>query len=585
MTPGRIPRFLFVSGLVFLLVSFHSCSSYVPQDNVVRLHELSDADKLNPITYQDAGAGYIIRHIFMTLLEIDFETLQLSPGLAESRPVMEKDSSGTLYITYTLRKEAVWDNGQQITPQDVEFSLKCIKVPKVDNQQNKPYYEFIQDIKYYPEEPRKFTFVCNKSYLLAEASSGDFPLMPKYKYDPKDLLGKYSLLQLSTEGDKLAEEPALIEFSSEFNSEKFQREKDFVEGCGPYRLIEWTTGQRIVLERKKDWWGDQLKDQGFRFQANAHKLIYTTVNDQTSALVSLKAGNLDVMRSIKSKDYDELPKSEKFNLNFNKYTPKQLAYTYIGLNLKKKQFSSKLTRQALCHLLDVDQMIETIKYRQAQRVIGPIHPTKPEYNTNILPYEFNVEKARKMLADDGWKDTNGDGTIDKMIDGERVEFVVTFTFNAGNDERKATALLFQEEARKVGITVNVLAQDWSVYLDKQKRHEFDMFFGAWIGTPVPWDPKQIFHTESSNDGSNYVSYGNQQSDALIDSIRDEIDENRRKIYYLKLQEMLHEDVPYIFLWAPYERIAIHKKFTNADTYVMRPGYWEAGFTMSTQAAQ
>ena len=122
-----------------------------------------------------------------------------------------------------------------------------------------------------------------------------------------------------------------------------------------------------------------------------------------------------------------------------------------------------------------------------------------------------------------------------------------------------------------------------MYVEKKKKHEFDLFFGAWIGTPVPWDPKQIFHTESSNDGSNYVSFGNTTSDAIIDSIRNEIDETKRKHYYMQLQQILHEEAPYLFLWAPYERIAIHKKFKNADTYIMRPGYWEAGFKLADAA--
>ncbi|MCC7302816.1 MAG: ABC transporter substrate-binding protein [Bacteroidia bacterium] len=571
------------AGLAVLLsgiLVLNSCTDYVPKNNEVRIHELSDADKLNPVTYSDAGAGYIIRNIFMSLLEIDFETLELLPGLAVSRPEMSKDSSGKLMITYKLRPEARWDNGSPITAKDVEFSVKVLKVPKVDNAQNKPYYEFIQDMIFFPDDPLKFTFICNQAYLLAESSSGDFSILPSYKYDPKNILAGYSIVQLNTDAEKLLNDPALIEFANEFNSEKFQREKEFVEGCGPYKLAEWTTGQRVVIERKTNWWGDALESLSFRFQAYPQKIIYTTINDQTTALVSLKAGNLDVMRSIKSKDYAELPKSEKFTQNFNATTPKQLAYTYIGLNLRKKCFTSKKTRQALTHLLDVDKMIETIKYGQAQRVIGPIHPSKTDYNTNIVPYTFDPELAKKMLEEDGWKDTNGDGTIDKMIDGERVEFKVVFTINSGNDERKSTALLFQENARKVGIMVDVLPQDWAVYLDKQKKHEFDMFFGAWIGTPVPWDPKQIFHTESANDGSNYVSFGNAESDAVIDSIRFEIDETKRRVHYMKLQEILHDEVPYIFLWAPYERIAIHKKFTNAKTYVMRPGYWEAGFKLA-----
>ena len=184
-----------------------------------------------------------------------------------------------------------------------------------------------------------------------------------------------------------------------------------------------------------------------------------------------------------------------------------------------------------------------------------------------------------MLAEAGWKDSNGDGTIDKTINGEKTEFKIDFTYNGGNDERKAVALMFQEEARKVGIEVNVVPQEWSIYLDNQKNHKFEMFYGAWISSPIPNDHKQIFHTESYNGGSNYVGFGNASSDALIDSIRIELNEPKRDAMNQRFQAILHEEVPYIFLSAPKEKIAIHKRFTNADASVMRPGFWEAGFKM------
>jgi peptide/nickel transport system substrate-binding protein len=131
--------------------------------------------------------------------------------------------------------------------------------------------------------------------------------------------------------------------------------------------------------------------------------------------------------------------------------------------------------------------------------------------------------------------------------------------------------------------VNVLTQEWSVYLDNQKNHRFDMFVGSWAATPVPDDPKQIFHTESYNGGSNYVGFGDDKSDALIDSIRIELDEPKRNVLYKRLQQVLHDEVPYIFLFAPTERIAIHNRFSNADASVMRPGYWEAGFSVGSAA--
>lgn len=103
---------------------------------------------------------------------------------------------------------------------------------------------------FYDEDPKKFTFVCNDVYILAEASSGDFGILPAHNYDPNGLLSEFTIKDLTEKSDELADNPKLVEFANDFNSEKRQREKEFIEGCGPYKLKEWATGQRLVLERK-----------------------------------------------------------------------------------------------------------------------------------------------------------------------------------------------------------------------------------------------------------------------------------------------------------------------------------------------
>lgn len=551
-------------------------------DPEVTIHELSDCDMLNPINYTDASAGYTLKNLFQSLMDIDFKTLELVPVLAKSRPTVEETADGGLRITYEIRDEAVWDNGTPITADDVEFTLKVIKNPRVDNPQNKPYYEFITDFVKYPDNPKKFTLVCNTVYILAEASSGDYGVLPKHFYDPNGLMDSFSIKDLTLNNDSYLDDAKIQEFANDFNSEKRQREKEYINGSGAYSLEEFSTGQRIVLVKKENWWGDQMGAINPYFEANAPKIIYQTINDQTSALTALKAEKLDVMRSIKSKDFAALPESEKYNANFNSHTPMMLAYTYIGINTRKPMFADKKVRQAFAHLVDVDKQIKTIKYGQAQRTVGPIHPSnKKEYNSSLSYYDYNPEKAKQLLTEAGWSDSNGDGTLDKEIDGQKVEMSFTFSYNTGNDERKATALLFQEEARKVGVQVEVITQEWSVYLDKQKHHEFDMFFGAWISTPVPSDHKQIYHSESYNGGSNYVGFD--KADALIDSIRVTLDENKRAAMNKRFQAILHEEVPYIYLYTPTERIAIHKRFDNAYTSVMRPGYWEASFSVGQKA--
>ncbi len=577
-------KIFYGSAVLLCTYVLSSCSSgeYKQSNNNVTIHELSDAEMLNPINYTDASAGYILTNLFQPLIAIDFKTLELVPVLAVSRPQIEKTEDGKgMIITYNIRPEAKWDNGSPITAKDVEFTLKVIKNPKVNCQHQKPYFEFIQDVKLYPEDPKKITMVCKDVYILAESSSG-VVVIPEYFYDPKGLMRDFTVSQLSREGEKLVDDKKINEFATYYNSEKVSREKDQIVGSGPYKLSEWITGQRIVLERKKEWWGDKLTNENCYFEAFADKLIYQTVNDQTSALVSLKAGNLDVMYSIKPKDFVDLPKSDKFTQSFNAYTPMFLAYTYIGLNTKSPKLSDKNVRQALAHLVDVEKLIKVTMYDLAERITGPIHPSKKkDYNAEIAPYDYNIDKAKQMLADAGWKDTDGNGILDKVIDGQKTEFTLNFTVNSGNDIRKQSALIFQEDARKAGIEVTVTQQDWTVYLNNQKKHNFEVFFGSWVSAPVPNDFKQIFHTESAlNEGSNFVSFGSAASDALIDSIKVELDEEKRAVLNKRFQKILYDETSYIFLYSPLERIAIHKRFTNAEPSVARPGFWEAGFKLA-----
>src|SRR5205085_11635248 len=122
-----------------------------------------------------------------------------------------------------------------------------------------------------------------------------------------------------------------------------------------------------------------------------------------------------------------------------------MTYYYLGLNLRSPKFSDKRVRQALAHLLDIPSILKTVYYNLGEQVIGPVNPAKKkEYNNEIIPYAFDPEKAKSLLADAGWKDSNGDGIVDRMIDGKKQEFTIDFIYNAGNEERKAVGLIFQE---------------------------------------------------------------------------------------------------------------------------------------------
>ena len=560
-----------------------SCGKKAGKNEVI-IHELSDTDMLNPTTYQSADAGYYIAQLFQSLWGTNPTNLKLEPVLAKALPIEEYDSvTGLLKYTCEIRDEAKWDNGTPITPADVIFSLKMYKAPVINNEQFRPYFELISDIITYPDNPRKLTVVCNKKYILAKYVCGEFVIMPRYVYDPKNLMDSISIKDINTDLAKVAENPKMKEFATDYNSEKYQREKGYVVGSGPYEFDQWVTGQKIVLTKKKNWWGDKFADKEYSFEAYPDKLIYKVIKDQTGALTALKGQQIDVMYGIKAKDFvEQLKTSDKAKENYNLQTPVSMQYAFFAMNLRNPKFEDAKVRKALTHLVDVDKIIHVIQYDLGQRVTGPINPYKKgAYNDTIKPYDYNIEEAKKLLAVAGWKDSNGDGTIDKVIDGVRTEFNITFTYNAGNDGRRDAALIFKEAARQAGINVDVVPQEWAIYLSNQKKHDFEMCYGAWIGNPNPDDLKQIWHTESINGGSNYISFGNPETDKLIDDIRGELNDDKRNDMYRKFQEILHDQCTCIFLYSPKERIAIAKKFTKgAETFIVRPGFNEAAFQLN-----
>lgn len=577
-----------VAWMVLSIVLLVSCGTKQKEkleqerQNTIIIHQLADPDMLNPTNYQGAGAGYILDLIFQSLLALDHKSLELVPVVAVSRPQIEIVNDSLILIHYQIRQEATWDDGTPITAEDAEFSLKVIKNPHVDCSRLRPYYEMLDSFIKYPDDPRKFTIVAHRKYMLLESTSGDFPLLQKTFYDPEGLMDHVSIYELTRKPEAFANDEKLKKFAEKYNAIKYQEDK--IVGSGPYRLVKWERNRYILLARKAHWWGDKIKDTStIRFIANPPQIKYLTINDLTTTRVALEGEKLDVVSALLPKDFIELKNNPLVREKYNFYQVEQLAYTYIGLNTRDPRLSDKRVRKALAHLVNRRLIIEKLLYGMATTTESPIHPSnKKYYNDTLTPYDYNPEKAKQLLREAGWKDTDGDGILDKTIDGTKMQLSFQFLFNSGNDIRKNIGIILQEEARKIGIKIEVISVEWGVFLERLRRHEFDMFALGWISTPLPSDPKQIWHTSAYHGGDNVVGFGNAYTDSLIEAIRTEMDEDRRAELWKELQAIIHDEVPYIFLYVPMNLLTIHKRITNVVISVMRPGYYAPSFQLSSK---
>ena len=576
--------FMIASGIAFTCM-LSSCGGDQKPKSQVIVQIPGDLDKLNPITSTSAYATYAEGRIFNQLLDIDPDSFTVFPQLAKARPevklIEDGEYKGGMSLTWEIRPEATWDNGTPVTGDDVAFTLKAMKNPQVDDEQAKPSVEFINDVIVDPTNNRKFTYMCKGHYFISEIQGGGFAVIPEYVYDPGKVMRKFSLKSLNN-SDSLANlksNPDIIQFAKEFNSEKFSRDTNLVSGSGPYQFSQWITGQRVILKRKKNWWGDKLKGVNRDFIANPDKIIYEVITDLNASTAALKGEKIDVLSGIKAKDFLELSKDQGMTAKYNFYKPEQLAFTYIGLNMRNPKLSDVKVRRALAYCVDIDKIIEKISYGMATRVTGPINPSKPYYDKDLKLIPFDIAQANQLLDDAGWKDSDGDGIRDKVVNGQKVKLSLELKYPSGSDVVEKIATLFAENCKKAGIEVTQTQREWTVFLQEVKQHNFEMDFGSWISSPTPDDPKQIWSTSSYDGGSNYVGFGDQKSDEVIEKLRNEVDEAKRFGLYQQFQQMVYDAQPYIFFYSPLNREAIHGRFKNANASKARPGYEENEFVL------
>lgn len=555
-------------------------------NNTVKARLAAEPDRLNPFLTTNSYSRIVFENMFLYLLQFDPQTFELKPQLAKGRPeaeeITEGPYAGGMAYTFEFQEEAKWDNGTPITGEDMRFTLKVMFNPLVKAGPYRAYLEFIKDIEVDPENPKRFTIFSYPKYIIGEAAIGNMLVYPSYIYDPEGLMKPFKLSDLtdSEKATQLAEsEAALQTFANAFNSEKFSREKGSIVSSGPYRFEKWDAGQEIMLVRKENWWGDKVNDESALLEAHPDTLLFKIIPDQTTTVAAVKDQQLDVAASMNSKDYKDLEENELVKTYYNLYSPSALQLYYIGINTKNPKVEDKRVRRALAHLVDVDQIIERLYYGLAERSVGPVAPSKPYFNDALKAIDFNVEKAKSLLEEAGWTDSNGNGTVDKMIDGELVEMELSFVTTVSSQFANNLAQLLEATFPRAGVKLNLERLEFSVLIDKLRSRQFEMFASAWAQDPILDDFKQIWHTESdSPSGSNRVGFGNAESDELIDKIRVTLDEGERTQMYKRFQEIVYDEQPYIFLFSPMERIAIHKRF-EAKPSSLRPGFFVNEFKL------
>ncbi|MCW8129095.1 MAG: peptide-binding protein [Planctomycetota bacterium] len=411
----------------------------------------------------------------------------------------------TLYFTFHLRQGVRWHDGTPLTPQDYLFSFKTLKDPGIDCQPSRNYFQDCEKLEALDAATIRFTW--RKLFAGAFTASAGLTLVPEHIY-------RY-------------------ETANQFNTHPRNKE---AFGTGPYKFKEWLPKQRIVLERNEDYWG---------YKPPFKQIYYRIVSESAVRFQMLKDKKLDTIGLTPSQWVNDVPKPP-FGQPHGLAAVKQYAtyYNYIGWNGRLPKFADKHVRQALTMSIDRDKILQNILGGMGMVVSGTFFSKGPYNDPKINPWPFDPKRAGELFAEAGWKDTDGDGFLDK--DGAKFEIKIKFP--AASETGKKVLIAVQGDLKKAGIDCQLDPIEWSVFLDKIKKRDFDAIMLGWS---LGWDPDpyQLWHSsQTAGEGSNHCYFVNKEADGIIEQLRKTFDFDERVALCHRFHAILHDEQPYTFMF-------------------------------------
>jgi peptide/nickel transport system substrate-binding protein len=457
---------------------------------------IGDASNLIPLLATDNASHSISGLIFHGPVKYD-RAFNVVGDLGESWDI----SKDGLVITFHLRKGVRWHDGQPFTAEDVLFTYRLTIDPKTPTAYAG---DFLKVKKAEALDAHTFRVTYDKPFAPALMSWGS-SVMPKHLMEGKDVTKS-----------PLARHPV---------------------GTGPYRFREWKTGQKIVLAYNPDY---------FEGRPFLDGRVMRIIPDMATMFLELRARGIDQM-GLTPLQYTRQTENQYFRTHFRKYRYLSFSYTYLGFNLQNPLFADRKVRQALACAVNKEELIDGVLLGLGKEASGPFKPGTWQFNADVKRYPFDPKKALEFLAEAGWRDTDGDGILDKK--GQRFEFELLV--NQGNEVRAKTAEIVQRRLAEVGISVKIRVIEWAAFIKEFiNKRRFDAVILGWT---IPMDPDlyDVWHSSKTGPSElNFISYKNEEVDALLERGRSTFDRAERKRCYDRIQEILAEDQPYIFLYVP-----------------------------------
>lgn len=467
----------------------------------------SDPSSMIGMVAGESASLAIGAHLFNALLKYD-QNLDLAGELASSWQV----SADKKTITFTLKPGLQWADGHALTSADVLFTWQLI----TNENTHSPYASDYQLVTQ-AETPDDLTFIVHYAQPFAPAleSWASLQVLPKHKLAGQDI-----------HTTSFAQKPL---------------------GSHYYQLAEWRHGEYIKLTRNP---------KSVMGPANIEARIERIIPDPAAQFLELMADNIDSMNMDSITYARIIPSRPALQASLNQYKELGNSYTYLGFNLKRKPFDDARVRKAINYAIDKQEIIDGVYLGLGIAIASPYKPGTRWSNPQLTPYAFDPARARQLLQEAGYVDSDGDGVVDAR--GHKLSFEILT--NLGNKQREKTAVIIQRRLKEVGIETHIRTLEWASLLTNFiKPGDFDAVVMGW-GLGLDPDQYTIWHSSQQKPGQfNFIGYSNPQVDRLLEQGRLEFDPEKRMHIYHDFAKVLYDDSPLVYLSAGYGLTAIHKR--------------------------
>lgn len=526
--------------IISLLILFSGCKKAASEESKTVIVAISaDIERINPLYSFSVNEANINELLFLSLVKHKWDEktgdLITEPMIAKSWQWAQDSAS----ISIVLRDDLSWSDGKKLTIDDIIFSFDLYSDPEVQSYLYGTFKNFFCNKENHIDLTKSFQKISGNQLKINFIPKSlpslyclDFPVVPKHIFD------------------KLTRKE-IINAAVNFNPVT----------SGPFLFDKWDKNQAVIIKKNNN---SYLGAEG-----NVEKIIFKIIPEYTARLTQVKKGEVDLIDDLKAEDVKDLKTSPELNL----IPVEGREYDYIGWNNidpatyeKQKKttpnilFGSAKVRKALTYAINRPEVLKEFLGEYGSLANSPISSIfKGAVNSSLIPYSFNPDSAKKLLAEEGWIDADKDGILEKG--GKKFKFTLSISTN--KPRRIFAATLMKNTFKQIGIEFNIEQLEPGVFIDKLNKKGFDAWMAGWF-VPIPLDLKISWHSDLEKTPMNFCSYQNKKADLLLEEIEKVNSAGLKNQLFKNLEEILYNEQPVTFLYWIDNIVAYNKRIKNID---------------------